>query len=127
MSESASTSCSFPSSLLLLVLFLLSPSLFEGSGDVIALLPSLLGVEPLSSWEVLCSGDAGFEPGIADVLLERFLSCSRFSNVPRSVRPLSSSLRRPEARLVAVSKASTSKPRSEEEGAREIERTGQSQ
>jgi hypothetical protein len=55
------------------VVFIFSPSLFDGSGDVMALPPSLLGVEPLSSWEVLCSGDAGFEPGRADAPRERFL------------------------------------------------------
>jgi len=109
MSDRASTASSFSSSLL--VLFLFSPSLFVGSGEVIA----LLGVELLSSWDVLCSGDVGFEPGIADALRERFLSCNRFSNVPRSVRPLSSSLRRPRVILVAVLKQSGFRCRSYEE------------
>jgi hypothetical protein len=106
ISESASTpsSAGFSGSLLLPLvstLFRLSPLvLYCGSGDA----KELRGVEPAPSFGVLCEGDTGFDPGTVDCLRdsERFLSANRFSNVPKSVRPLSSSLRSPTNRLAIV-------------------------
>ena len=92
MSESSSTSSGdFCGST---VLCRLSPFLLCGSGDANV----LRGVDPLPSFGVLCDGDVGFEPldpGCCEALCELFFSANRFSNVPRSVRPLSSSLRSP--------------------------------
>ena len=92
MSESSSTSsCGLSGSA---ALCRLSPFLLCGSGDVNV----LRGVDPLPSFGVLCDGDVGFDPGAWEALCELFFSANRFSNVPRSVRPLSSSLRSPERR-----------------------------
>jgi hypothetical protein len=89
ISERASTSSSDFSGV---VLFRLSPFLDCGSGDAIL----LLGVDPFPSTAELCEGDVGCDPGPWEALCESLLSASLFSNVPRSVRPLSSSVRRPE-------------------------------
>ena len=65
----------------------------DGSGEV----KELRGLELLPSCVIdgTCEGDVGFEVGFADALLERSLSARRFSNVPKSVRPLSSSFSKP--------------------------------
>jgi hypothetical protein len=90
MSESASTSSSvFSGSLVCL-----SPFLLCGSGDA----KVLRGVDPLPLFGVLREGDVGCEPGVVEALhlsCNSLLSARRFSNVPKSVRPLSSSLRSP--------------------------------
>ena len=94
MSESSSTSsCGLSGST---VLCRFSPFLFCGSGDANV----LRGVDSPPSFVVLCDGDVGFDPGTWEALRELFFSANRFSNVPRSVRPLSSSLRSPKERLV---------------------------
>lgn len=90
MSDSASTSSSGFSGVPLLRLSL-SPLVVEGSGDVIV----LRGVDPVPSFCEACDGEPGFDPGAADALCDSLLSASRFSSVPRSVRPLSSSASRP--------------------------------
>ena len=64
----------------------------------------LRGVDPLPSFGVLCDGDVGFDPGACEALCKLFFSANRFSKVPRSVRPLSSSLRSPKAGLAMTSK-----------------------
>lgn len=95
ISESSSTSsCGLSGST---VLCRLSPFLLCdcGSGDASV----LRGVDPLPSFGVLCDGEVGFDPGTWEALRELFFSANRFSNVPKSVRPLSSSLRSPEMRL----------------------------
>lgn len=89
MSERASTSSSSFSGV---ALFLLSPFLICGSGDAIL----LLGVEPFPSIAELCEGEVGSDPGPWEVLCDSRLSASLFSNVPKSVLPLSSSLSNPE-------------------------------
>jgi hypothetical protein len=88
MSESASTSSSDFSEI---VLFLLSAFLLFGSGDA----KVLRGVDPLPSFGVLCEGEVGCEPGASDCLCDSLFSASRFSRVPKSVRPLSSSVSNP--------------------------------
>jgi hypothetical protein len=89
MSESASTSSSDFSEM---VLFLLSPFLVFGSGDA----KVLRGVELFPSFGVLCDGEVGCDPGASDCLCDSLFSASRFSKVPKSVRPLSSSVSNPE-------------------------------
>jgi hypothetical protein len=88
MSERASTSSSDFSER---VLFRLSPFLLFGSGDA----KVLRGVEPLPSFGVLCEGEVGCDPGASDCLCDSLFSASRFSKVPKSVRPLSSSVSSP--------------------------------
>ena len=89
MSESSSTSsCGRSGST---VLCFLSPVLLCGSGDANV----LRGVDSSPSFRVLCDGEVGPDPSTWDGLREPFFSASCFSNVPRSVRPLSSSPRSP--------------------------------
>jgi hypothetical protein len=91
ISESASTSsCGFSGSAVPLR-FSPMPFLLGGSGDVRV----LRGVDSAPSFGVLCEGEVGFDPGAVDALCDMFLSANRFSKVPRSVRPLSSSLSSP--------------------------------
>jgi len=89
MSERASTSSSDFSEI---VLLRLSPFLLCGSGDA----KVLRGVDPLPSYGVLCDGEVGCEPGAWEALCDSLFSASRFSKVPKSVRPLSSSVSNPE-------------------------------
>ena len=93
MSDKASTSSSssFDFSEEVLFLLSLSPFLVCGSGDA----KVLRGVDPLPSLGVLCDGDVGCDPGASDCLCDSFFSASLFSNVPKSVRPLSSSVNNP--------------------------------
>jgi hypothetical protein len=67
-----------------------------GSGEV----NELRGLELLPSCviDASCEGDVGFEPGFAEARLDRSLSARRFSSVPKSVRPLSSSASKPALR-----------------------------
>jgi len=58
----------------------------------------LLGVDSFPSTAELCEGDVGLDPGPWEALMESRLSASLFSNVPKSVRPLSSSVSRPRSR-----------------------------
>jgi hypothetical protein len=92
MSESSSTSSGGLSGST--VLCLLLPFLLCGSGDANELLRVVSG----PSFDVLCEVDVGLDPGAWEARRELFFSASRFSKVPRSVRPLSSSLRSPEMR-----------------------------
>ena len=90
ISDRASTSSSDFSGVPLLR-FSLSPFVVDCSGDATV----LRGVDPLPSFCEACDGEAGFDPGAAEALCDSLLSASRFSSVPRSVRPLSSSVRSP--------------------------------
>lgn len=95
ISESSSTSCCGLSGST--VLCLLSPFLLCGSGDANV----LRGVVSAPSFGELCDGDVGFDPGAWEALRELFFSANRFSNVPKSVRPLSSSVRSPKKRSIS--------------------------
>ena len=79
------------------VLCILSPLLVAccGSGDANV----LRGVDPDPSSGVLCDGDVGFDPVACETPLDMLFSAKRFSSVPKSVLPLSSSLRSPRKRL----------------------------
>jgi hypothetical protein len=102
MSERSSTPSSFlsgSSPLLDLALSLL-PLLLGGESGVARV---LRGVDSVAaSFALLCDGDVGFEPATVEALFCDcglcLVSVSLFSSVPRSVRPLSSSLRRPRLR-----------------------------
>lgn len=102
MSDSASTSSSFPSGEpLLRFSAFLSPFLLCGSGDA-----KLRGVDSFSSLGEVCDDEVGFDPGCCDKRIDSLLvSASRFSNVPKSVRPLSSSVRRPKIYKLSIPEA----------------------
>ena len=92
ISESSSTSsCGLSGSTVLCLLF---SFLLCGSGDV----NWLRGVDIYPSFGVLWDGEVGSEPRAWEGLRELLFSAKRFSNVPRSVRPLSSSARSPAKR-----------------------------
>lgn len=97
MSERSSTPSSFLSGSSALLDFSLSPLPVldgdSGEGRVLRGVNSFLST---GLWD----GEVGFEPPAVDALLCDWDSClfsaSLFSRVPRSVRPLSSSVRRPD-------------------------------
>lgn len=97
MSERASTPSSFfsGSSRFFVLSLSLFPDLLGEDGEARV----LRGVDSLASFGLSCDGDVGIEPATVEALLcdcgRCLFSASLFSNVPRSVRPLSSSLRRP--------------------------------
>jgi hypothetical protein len=97
MSERASTPSSFFSGSSQLLDFALSlfPLLLGGESGARV----LRGVDSLASFGLLCEGDVGLEAAVEALLCECdrcLFSASLFSRVPRSVRPLSSSLSSPE-------------------------------
>jgi hypothetical protein len=103
MSERASTPSSFfsgPSQVLVFPLSLFPLLLGGESGARV-----LRGVDSLASFGLLCEGDVGLEATVEELLYDCdrcLFSTSLFSKVPRSVRPLSSSLSSPKQCYIVI-------------------------